>query len=434
VFHSPQFTYYPAFGVGETLFNGTPAQFFAVAHRFELDRTPVGNRPPEPLPEPNPNAVSARMYFLLYGPSEQFGYAEAVSAPGGKSLINVYACEGLGHVIAESWQPVRAELERQGWIVTPIRAGALDSTAPADAIPPSLTIAAPLDVIDAAIDKCLGDQYPYGGYSSTRPTPASVTYRMQNRYVGAITARKLTERSTELSFYEPTKPYLTSMTPEQFEREIANWEMPSFSVEQKRERLRQVIAEQIAAHAESVRTHESIRQAVMSRLRADGLGANASPPLYTGPASAGLTTNFTPTLQTQTTDTNRAESASAGTTADGREIISFESNQYPAHVTKGVKTLLGFEDKTDSSNAAPGTPTKRRELHIGEGGQPGRPIYDDDDWAYEQIMAGRNKREVFREWQVRPRVLARPSNDWDVFCAAIRRRAKKARATKPTKR
>ena len=95
-------------------------------------------------------------------------------------------------------------------------------------------------------------------------------------------------------------------------------------------------------------------------------------------------------------------------------------------VRDGLELDDEFAEAVAGSNNTGG-----RKLHIGKGGKPGHPIYVDDDWAYEQITAGRDEREVFRGWQDRPGVLARPSQDWEVFKAAMRRR--RARAMKTTK-
>jgi hypothetical protein len=74
-----------------------------------------------------------------------------------------------------------------------------------------------------------------------------------------------------------------------------------------------------------------------------------------------------------------------------------------------------------------GASEHEKALHIGKDGKPGRPRYDDDDWAFEEIThGGREPREVFRIWQERPGVLARESNDWPTFTAAMRRRRRKA--------
>jgi|SRR5579859_996090 len=151
------------------------------------------------------------------------------------------------------------------------------------------------------------------------------------------------------------------------------------------------------------------------------LAANTAPN-YTGPVNAGLSTNFTPTLQTQTHTATRA--ASAGTTANGTEVVSFEPNKYDPAKAEALKLLLGLHGAraTAAGNAAPGTQTQRRE--------PGRPADKDYDWAYSEVEDKRRPfGEVFAEWQDTPKAkeLTDPLKSLKNAIASRRKKAGKKR-------
>jgi hypothetical protein len=98
--------------VDEMVFDGSPAQFHALAIRVENERAIHHHRLPDPLPIAEPSATSTRVYFLLYGVSEEFGYVEAVSASSDMTLVGAYANQNQLLVVKDWWVGLRTELER----------------------------------------------------------------------------------------------------------------------------------------------------------------------------------------------------------------------------------------------------------------------------------------------------------------------------------
>lgn len=102
----------------ELIFNGNPAEFKKMLEWFTSRRFMIHHGAGERWSPYgySPDSDSAFVEFRPSGESVK-GWADAISSPGGKALIRVYAKSGDWPALRETWGLLENELRQQGWII-----------------------------------------------------------------------------------------------------------------------------------------------------------------------------------------------------------------------------------------------------------------------------------------------------------------------------
>jgi hypothetical protein len=257
----------------EFVVNGSPAELYIMIRHF-IDFKLRLTRPElrtwsscssEIEADRNPINIRFGVAADAAGKGQAEAYLWAHRQPDNKSHTTVQ-WNGSSYELENLWQLIKTEMRQQGFLQN-IAEGQVTF-----GLVEPIGIEHPFDVVEAAVGHYLSILCAkYAQFKRNPASPARVVYSIHGRYMGDVIVRKLNERLTELSTIAPPIPYRINLTPEQFEFEIQNWEIPSLTDEQKREKYRQGIESEKQHYQEKLDEYGRIINGMLEGLKADGL-------------------------------------------------------------------------------------------------------------------------------------------------------------------